>query len=428
LSLTAGTRSPATGTSRVRRGLVVAQVALSLLLLLTAGLFTRALTALVGRVPPSAANVVVAEVRFDTLGYSQPQRVAFIDSLRSRLQADGRVDAVGVSTVAPFGYGGMRIWLPADAADRLRTSGGAEVTPEWLEAADVNLLRGRTFTAEEVRFGNAAIVDQAFVEKYRLPEPVLGTVVRVERPGSSPTHALPLTPGSIGPGESVSFQNAPLRPNAPGPVDLTIVGIVTNNMSRPLARAPRASLYLPLDYVPDYVAIYVRSDRAAEIQQQVRATMAAIDRNLPAVHIATMADRFMERAGEIRLLAQAARGLGAAALLLATAGVYSVIAFFVSLRTHEFGIRLAIGARPRDITRMVTLQASKLVGTGVVIGFVLAIPVLLLLRVEFPYTSAFDPGGLLMPAAALALTALAAAAFPARRAARVDPCAALRSE
>ena len=428
LSLTAGTRSPATGTSRVRRGLVVAQVALSLLLLLTAGLFTRALTALVGRVPPSAANVVVAEVRFDTLGYSQPQRVAFIDSLRSRLQADGRVDAVGVSTVAPFGYGGMRIWLPADAADRLRTSGGAEVTLEWLEAADVNLLRGRTFTAEEVRFGNAAIVDQAFVEKYRLPEPVLGTVVRVERPGSSPTHALPLTPGSIGPGESVSFQNAPLRPNAPGPVDLTIVGIVTNNMSRPLARAPRASLYLPLDYVPDYVAIYVRSDRAAEIQQQVRATMAAIDRNLPAVHIATMADRFMERAGEIRLLAQAARGLGAAALLLATAGVYSVIAFFVSLRTHEFGIRLAIGARPRDITRMVTLQASKLVGTGVVIGFVLAIPVLLLLRVEFPYTSAFDPGGLLMSAAALALTALAAAAFPARRAARVDPCAALRSE
>ena len=156
--------------------------------------------------------------------------------------------------------------------------------------------------------------------------------------------------------------------------------------------------------------------------------MAAIDRNLPAVGITTVADRFVENDGDMRLLAQAATGLGAAALLLAIAGVYSVMAFFVSLRTHEFGIRLAIGARPRDITRMVTLQASTLVGTGVIAGFVLAIPVLVLLGKEFHYTSAFDPAGLLVPAATLALTALAAAAFPARKAARVDPCTALRSE
>jgi predicted permease len=426
LSLTGGARFPSTGTSRVRRALVVAQVALSLLLLHTAGLFTRSLTALLGRVPPEAGNVVAAEVRFDTLGYSQPQRLAFIESLRNRLQSDGRVEAVGASTVSPLRQGGMRVWLPGDAADRLRTSGGGEVTPDWFDATGTRLLQGRTFTAEDVRLGNAAIVDPAFIQKYRLQEPVLGTTLRVARPGSGTPE--PLNPGSVQPGESISFQNAPLRPNAAGPADVTIVGVVANSLARPVRREPQPSLYLPLDYIPDYVVIYVRSSRPTEIQQQVRETMAAIDGNLPAVRIATVADRFIDNAGDMRLLAQAATGLGAAALLLAIAGVYSVIAFFVSLRTHEFGIRLAIGARPGDITLMVTRQASKLVGAGVLAGFVLAVPVLLLLGKEFPYTSAFDPAGLLVPAAALASTALAAAAFPARRAARVDPCTALRSE
>jgi ABC-type antimicrobial peptide transport system permease subunit len=156
--------------------------------------------------------------------------------------------------------------------------------------------------------------------------------------------------------------------------------------------------------------------------------MASIDANLPAVEIATVAERFLEAAGDIRLLARAATSLGAAALLLATAGVYSVVAFFVSLRTHEFGIRLAIGARPRDITNIVTRQASKLVGAGLLSGFVLAVPVLILLGKSFPDAPAFDPIGLLVPAGALAIAALVAALFPARRAARVDPCTALRSE
>ncbi|MBA3638942.1 MAG: ABC transporter permease [Acidobacteriota bacterium] len=427
-SLTAGSRSPAAGTSRVRRALVVAQIALSLLLLLTAGLFTRSIAALSGRLPPSAADVVVAEVRFNTLGYTHLQRTSFIESLRDRLQADGRVQAVGYSTIAPLRQGGMRFWLPADGPDRLRTTGGGEITPDWFDAAGTPLLRGRTLTPEDVRLGNAAVVDQAFVDKYRLPEPVLGTVLRVEPPGSSNAAATPGNPATIQSGETVVLQNARLRPNATGPRDVTIVGVVANGLSRPMRVEPQASLYLPLDYVPDYLAVYVRSGRPMEVQQQVRETMAAIDRDLRAIEISTLADRFMDDASDIRLLASAASGLGAAALLLAVAGVYSVIAFFVSLRTHEFGIRLAIGAQPRDITNLVALQASKLVGVGLLAGFVMAVPVLVLLGKAFPYTSAFDPLGLLVPVAALAFTALLAAGLPARRAARVDPCTALRSE
>jgi hypothetical protein len=407
---------------------VLSQIALSLLLLLTAALFTRSLGVLAGRVPASAAGVIVAEMRFDTLGYSQPQRAAFVESLRGRLEADARIEAIGISTTPPLRQGGRRIWLPGDALNRVRTSGGGDVTPEWFAAAGVNILRGRTFAQAEMRVGNAAVVDQAFIEKYRLPEPVLGTVLRVERSGPGTQPVPQLDQGVVERGESVIFQGGPGRSTLTTYGDVVIVGIADRAMSRPLNPTPQASLYIPLREIPDYVAFYVRSNRPTEIRQQVRLAMAAIDPDLPAIEIATLADRFEDDAGDMRLLAQAASGLGLAALILAVAGVYSVVAFFVSLRTHEFGIRLAIGARPGDITRMVVVQSSRLVATGLIVGMVLGIPVLIFLGKAFRYTSAFDPIALLVPIGALTLTALAAACLPARRAARVDPCTALRSE
>jgi hypothetical protein len=211
-------------------------------------------------------------------------------------------------------------------------------------------------------------------------------------------------------------------------VTVTIVGIVSNAVSQPVVPAVPGHLYLPLSEVPDYVAAYARTNGTGGISAQIRDAMNRIDPDLPPVRIATLAARYDEKAGEFRLIARAASGLGAAALFLSVAGVYSVIAFFVSLRTHEFGIRLAIGARPQDITRLVVLQSSRLVATGLIVGMVLGIPVLILLSKAFRYTSAFDPVGLLVPIGALTLTALVAAGLPARRAARVDPCAALRSE
>jgi FtsX-like permease family protein len=212
------------------------------------------------------------------------------------------------------------------------------------------------------------------------------------------------------------------------PINVTVVGVVSNAFSRPISPAPQASIYLPLREVPDYLAVYVRTKQSSAVRQQIRDTMAAIDPDLPAVAITTVADRFETDAGDIRLIARAASGLGLSALLLAIAGVYSVVAFLVSLRTQEFGIRLAIGARPRDIVNMVVAQSSGLVIVGLVAGLVLGTPLLIFIARAFPYASAFDPLGLLGPSAGLALTALIAAAIPARKAARVDPCLALRSE
>jgi putative ABC transport system permease protein len=404
-------RSAGLGVSRLRRSLVMAQVALSLLLLLVAAVFARCLQTLAGQAPRFAHESVVADIRFDMLGYSEPQRDRFAAMLQARLLADGRVRGVGFNSVAPFRYMGHRFWLPRDAEGVIRDVRTAEVSPDWFGAAAVPIVHGRTFHAGDERLADAVIVNQAFVDRYRLEEPVLGTVIRVD---AAPNVRLGVRSANRDPVSRIE--------------SLTIVGIAGNEASRPLTSPAVPRLYFPLQHVPDYVALYVRTEHAAEISRQIRGTMASIDADLPAVNIATLADRYRDASGDIRLLALAASGIGMCALALAIAGVYAVVAFFVSLRTKEFGIRMAIGAAPADIVAMVLAQASRLVGGGLIVGLLLGTPLVIALVRAFPYTSFFDPVAMLVPAAALIVSAVAAAMLPAGRAARVDPCAALRSE
>lgn len=400
-------RVAAPGAARVRRVLVVTQVALCLVLLLVAALFTRSLGRLAGTVPAVANDVVVAQLRFDTLGYTDERRAAFIRELEGRLSRDGRATAVGINTLAPLRQGTRRFWLSRDTADQHRWADGGDVTPGWFDAAGLRLLRGRTFTDADAGQLDTAVVDQAFIETYRLKEPVLGTTLRVER------------------------ATRPVDDGQPSDVDtVTIVGVVSNALERVRSTPgrPSANIYLPLRSVPQHVAVYVRAAGSASMREQVRDAIAAIDPDLPAVDISTLASRFAGAAGELRLLAQAASGLGTAALLLALAGIYSVLAFFVSLRRHEFGIRLAIGAHPGDITRMVVKQALALIAIGLFVGSVLGVPILIWLGKVFRHADALDPVALLGPIVALIAAAAAAAWLPARRASRTDPCAALRTE
>ena len=405
VGVTSAGRVAAPGAARVRRMLVVTQVALCLVLLLVAALFTRSLERLAGTVPAVAHDVVVTQLRFDTLNYADEGRATFVRDLESRLARDGRAVAVGLNTLAPLRQGSRRFWLAGEGTEQHRWADGGDVTPGFFEAAGLQLVRGRSFTEADARHLNTAIVDQAFIQTYRLSEPVLGTTLRVER-----------TTRSVDDGQ-------------PSAVDtVTIVGVVSNTLERPLSARASANIYLPLRSVPQHVAIYVRSASSTGMREQLRETIAAIDPDLPPVEISTLASRFADAAGDLRLLAQSASGLGTAALLLAVAGIYSVLAFFVSLRTHEFGIRLAIGARPGDITRMVVTQALSLLAVGVVAGGVLGVPVLMVLGKSFRHAEALDPVALLLPTLALISAAVAAAWLPARRASRTDPCAALRSE
>jgi hypothetical protein len=328
-----------------------------------------------------------------------------VRELESRLARDGRTAAVGLNTLAPLRQGSRRFWLAGDTVERHRWADGGDVTPRWFDAAGLQLLRGRPFTDADARHLNTAIVDQAFVQTYGLSEPVVGTTLRVER-----------TPRTVDDGQ-------------PSQVDtVTIIGVVSNGLERPLRARPSANIYLPLRTVTEHVALYVRSASSTGMREQLRKTIAAIDPDLPAIDISTLASRFADAAGDLRLLAQAASGLGTAALLLAVAGIYSILAFFVSLRTREFGIRLAIGARPDDITRLVVKQAVAFLVVGLIAGSALGVPVVIALAKFFRHAEAFDPKGMLLPILALLFAAVGAAWLPARRASRTDPCAALRSE
>ncbi|MBA3640953.1 MAG: FtsX-like permease family protein [Acidobacteriota bacterium] len=142
----------------------------------------------------------------------------------------------------------------------------------------------------------------------------------------------------------------------------------------------------------------------------------------------TLEDYYVEDNEPLRMIARTAGGLGVVALLLAISGVYSVIAFFVALRTNEFGIRVALGARSGDIVRMVLGQALRLAGVGLAVGAVLGVPLLIGLHANFPFTERFDPAVMLPPALLLALTALFAGWVPARKASSIQPSDALRAD
>ena len=170
------------------------------------------------------------------------------------------------------------------------------------------------------------------------------------------------------------------------------------------------------------------ADHAVQLTEDVRRTIANLDPELPALSVRTLEDLSLEGNDTLRMVARTAGGLGLVALLLAVSGLYSVIAFFVALRTSEFGIRLALGARSADIVRMVLGQALRLAGAGLAIGAVLGVPLLIGLNASFPFTERFDAAVILPPAIALALTALVAGWLPARRASSVQASDALRAD
>lgn len=392
--LRSGGRSIASGNSRVRRGLVVAQVSLCFLLLLTAGVFTRGLLDETSAVPPHAATITIAELRFDIRNYVPAERQRLLDTLEARLRADNRVANVGLTSVTPQGWEQSRVWLPGDAAEFERYEGSNHVTPSFFDTANITLARGRAFTPGET----AIVVDEAFIAKHQLREPVLGQTLKVAFEGNEEIRIAP------------------------------IVGVVSPPPGDSMFLDPEPTIYLPLERAPRYVGVWVRTPHAREMITVARETLAQADPNLPAVSIRTLEDHYNEDAAFLGYIAKTASGLGIVSLLLAVSGLYSVIAFFVALRTNEFGVRVALGARAADIVRMVIGQAGRLVLLGLGVGALLGTPLLVAFNATLPLTTPFDPVLILTVAAILALTALAAAWVPARRAASVDASVALRTD
>ena len=395
-------RSMASGNSLLRRGLVIAQVTLCFLVLLGGGYFVRGVVLAVGTGQPYAAHTLIAELRFDALRtYGPAERRAFVDAFDARMRADARVRGIAYISSGQFSSGPVRVWRSGDAPEAGQVSPSMSVAGDYFDITALRVVRGRALTTADAATMAAVVVHETFITKFKLAEPVVGQPLRI----------------------------ASLTEKGAVPRHVTIVGVAgpaSAETSNPTGGEP--TLFLPLGTPPNYVKAWIRADNAAQLTGTVRRTLTDLDPELPPLAVRTLEEVDAENAATMRMTARTAAGLGLVALLLAVSGLYSVIAFFVVLRTNEFGIRLALGARSADIVRMVLGQALRLAGLGLAVGAVLGVPLLMALHANFPVTDRFDPAVILPPALALALTALVAGWVPARRASSIPAADALRAD
>jgi predicted permease len=407
------TATPAVALSRLRHALVVVQMALSLALLSTSGLFAASLRAMHGEVPPSARSTLVTSMNLETLNYTSAETQRFRDEIMTRFALDARVEAVSAERLE-----GLRYWSATDAIDAKRYALGAYVTPSWFATAGARIVEGRPFSPADA--GAAVVVSDRMARLISPGQSAVGTL-------------LYLTSSTI---VSQSPDRVVMRPPRPGApperaadrIPVTIVGVVADIPRRPGDARPDPVVYRPLPAdAAGAFTLRVRTNDPDTLLAHVRDVVGHAEPRL-AIEVDTAEALFLRESGTVRALALSIGGLGFVALVLAAAGLYAVMAYLVSLRRHEIGIRLAIGARPADVLRLVLEQGVRLGLAGSVVGVAIATLVAMSLRAALVGVSAFDPVAMLPPAAVLVAVAIIASVIPARRAARIDPIRALRCD
>ena len=395
------------GRGRTRSVLVVAEMALALMLLISAGLLIRSFLRLedvdLGFSPDRALTAMILLPRSK---YTEPHKqAAFFKAVVDRIEALPGVDSAGGSESVPLvsnNSGGVRIegrpeprpgglWIQAERA---------KITPDYFRAMGIRLLRGRTFTwADNENALAVAIIDEAAAQLYWPNEDPIGKQLSVDE---DPRHL----------------------------VWRQVVGIVRTVRHDGLQSKPRPGVYIPLLQSPTpfmIVAVRTRVDPGT-LSAAIRREVMGVDKDQPIFHIQTMeqvvSDSVANRRFQMTLLAIFA----ALALCLAAIGIYGVISYSVSQRTHEIGIRVALGAEQHDVLKLVVGQGMLLTLTGIAIGLLGAFAVTRALSSLLYGIRPIDPVTFAAVSLLLAIVALLASYIPARRATKVDPMVALRYE
>lgn len=386
---------------RLRAGLVVSEVALSLLLLCGAGLMLRSFVQLI-RVNPGfqPRHLLTLKIALPSGEYRKSaQTSAYLDQLLGRVRAlPGVHSAAAVTTLPLSGESDWGTFLIAGNSppdwSHASAAGWRGVTPDYFRTLGIPLLRGREFTPDDTKTGNVLIINEAMARKFWSGVDPLGRTLLIGH-----------------------------RPNR-----LEIVGIVGNAKGAGLAAEPTPEMYTPLEGFW-YAFLVVRTGQnPSALAAAVRGQVAALDPGVPVYQLATMDQLLSRSVAPARFNLFLLALFAALALGLAAVGIFGVLAFSVSRRTHEIGIRLALGAEQSDILSLIVGQGMKLVFMGVVLGLAGALALTRLMASLLFGVGAKDPATFIASVILLTLVALLACYVPARRAMRLNPLAALHHE
>jgi putative ABC transport system permease protein len=389
---------------RLRSMFVVTQVALALMLLIGAGLMIRSFGRLLSQdLGYQTENLVNMPLNLPGKVYpSLGAKMAFFEQLRERVGSIPGVSSVALVYGFPLGLEDSQlsaeiVGAPPSRPGESVAAGYAQISPGYFKTLGIPLLQGRDFTnLDRTNTSPVVVVDQTFVRNFKLGSQPVGRLVNV----------------------------------GDGTQKAEIVGLVKDVKRRDLAGVPRGEMYRPfLQNCWGYMNLIVRTHRSPEdITRAVRSELDGLDKDLPLENVRTLTHLVESALQQRRLSVELVGGFGGTALLLTAIGLYGTLAYNVSQRSREIGIRMALGARQRDVLTMVLREGMILLGVGTLAGLAGAFALTRLFRSLLFGVTATDPLTYILVPMLLAAVALVACLIPARRAARVDPMVALRSE
>jgi predicted permease len=390
--------------SFLRNGLVVSQIALSLVALVCAGLFLRTLELALRANPGfTIARAQLADVDLSLNGYDQARGREFFRRAQETLSSVPGVEAVSISSYVPLGLSGggnsrrvtVEGYTPGPRENEIQHIVTDTIGPGYLRTMGIPLAAGREFTArDDENAPGVAVVNESMAHRYWPGQDAVGKRLMV------------------------------------GGKWQEVVGVAREIKYRVLDESPSPAMYLPAwqNYSPQMTLVVRTMGEPGAVWPAAERALRQLDSTLPLAQVATLAEHarssfFLQRAASLLLSA-----FGLLALTLSAAGLYGVMSFSVNQRMHELGIRVALGAQPARIMRLVLGQGLLLTLGGVALGLAGALALGRVLSSMLLGLNVADPLTFASVTLLLAAVALVACVFPARRATRVDPVITLRHE
>jgi putative ABC transport system permease protein len=395
------------GLRSFRGWLVVSELALAVVLLLAAGLLVRSFNKLVNiDLGFDRTNVLTARINLPRSVYAKPQQVqAFYDDLLQRVKSLPGVESAGIINHTPLNGFGIIAFTQVEGYPPLDkkkdpAAGIGTISNDYFQTMKIPLLSGRYYDARDVADGQkVAIVNQAFANHFL--------------PNSNPL------------GKRIGFGCEEKEG-----LCRTIVGVVGNIRQESLTDEAAPEIYLPFaqSHMNSVTLLMRTSSDPLALARSVRKEVLAIDKNQPVYEVKTLAQRVNDAVAVSRSLMLLFAAFALLALVLAAVGIYGIISYSVTQRTHEIGIRMALGARTANVLRLIMKNGLALVLAGIVIGVGSAIGLTRFLATLLFGIEPTDSVTFIVVSVVFFVIAMIAALIPAIRATRVDPVIALRSE